>query len=75
MTPIVECVEDQGGLVGHFGYRNAESSAVTIEVGRGNMFAPEPANRGQPITFEPGTHAVHAVPFSAHSSGAWPADP
>jgi uncharacterized repeat protein (TIGR01451 family) len=65
VTPTVECVEDRpNGLFAHFGYRNSESSAVTIAVGRGNMFAPAPANRGQPITFEPGTHGITPVPFS-----------
>ena len=66
VTPTLECVEDRpnSGLFAHFGYDNAETSAVTIKVGRGNMFAPEPANRGQPITFEPGTHGITPVPFS-----------
>ncbi len=65
VTPTLECVEDRpNGLFAHFGYRNSETSAVTIEIGRGNLFAPGPANRGQPITFEPGTHGITPVPFS-----------
>ena len=37
---------------------------MNIEVGRANMFAPTPENRGQPITFEPGTHGILPVPFT-----------
>jgi uncharacterized repeat protein (TIGR01451 family) len=71
VTPLLECVEDRpNGLVAHYGYRNSESSAVTIEVGRGNMFAPAPENRGQPTVFQPGTHGIQPVePFSG--SLAW----
>ena len=59
MTPLLDCVEaGNGGLVAHFGYRNSTSSAGTIEVGLANMFAPAPENRGQPTTFEAGTHAM-----------------
>ena len=66
VTPTVECVEDRpNGFVAHFGYRNSESSAVNIEVGNGNMFAPAPENRGQPTVFQPGTHGIQPVePFS-----------
>ena len=66
VTPTVECVEDRpNGFVAHFGYRNSESSAVSIEVGNGNMFAPAPENRGQPSVFQPGTHGIEPVePFS-----------
>jgi uncharacterized repeat protein (TIGR01451 family) len=66
VTPTLECVESrQDGLYGHFGYRSTESAAVEIEIGLVNEFDPAPENRGQPITFEPGTHAdILTVPFS-----------
>ena len=65
VTPTVECVEARNtGLVGHFGYRSSESGDVTIDVGLVNMFAPAPENRGQPITFEPGTRGIPPIPFS-----------
>jgi uncharacterized repeat protein (TIGR01451 family) len=66
VRPTVECVEDRSnGFVAHLGYRNSESSAVNIEVGNGNMFAPAPENRGQPTVFQPGTHGIEpVVPFS-----------
>jgi uncharacterized repeat protein (TIGR01451 family) len=66
VVPTLECVESrQDGLYAHFGYRNSESAPVTITVGLMNEFAPAPENRGQPIMFEPGTHAdILALPFS-----------
>ena len=34
VTPTLECVEDRSdGLYAHFGYRNAESRDVTIDIG------------------------------------------
>jgi uncharacterized repeat protein (TIGR01451 family) len=66
VTPTLECVESRpDGLYAHFGYVNAESSAVEIEVGLVNSFVPSPENRGQPVTFEPGTHNdVPVQPFA-----------
>ena len=66
VTPFLECVEATNpGFVAHFGYRSGERAPVTLEVGAANMFAPGDENRGQPITFDPGTHNdVVPVPFS-----------
>ena len=70
VTPTVECVEARNtGLVGHFGYRSTENGDVTIDVGLVNRFEPAPENRGQPRTFEPGTHGIPPVPFTG--SLAW----
>ncbi len=66
LTPILECVEAGQGdsQVAHFGYANSAGKDVTIEVGPANMFAPGDENRGQPITFKPGTNSdVFTVPF------------
>ena len=65
VTPRLECVEDRSdGLYAHFGYRNSENGDVTIDIGLVNRFAPAPENRGQPKTFEPGTHGILPVPFA-----------
>ena len=66
------CVEARNrGLVAHFGYRSAGAQPRhASRSARVNMFAPDDENRGQPITFEPGTcNDVVAVPFSG--SLAW----
>ena len=66
VTPLLNCVEaTDEGFTAHFGYRSGQDGAVEIQVGAANMFAPDDANRGQPVTFEPGTHNdVVAVQFS-----------
>ena len=70
VTPTLECVEARNnGLYAHFGYRNTENGDVTIDVGLVNRFEPAPENRGQPKTFEPGTHGIPPVPFTG--SLAW----
>jgi hypothetical protein len=45
-----------------WGYTNVTSGVVTIPFGSHSFFKPSPSFRGQPITFDPGTH--HFV-FSA----------
>jgi hypothetical protein len=54
LTPILECAESGpgGGLLAHFGYENPNSDPVVQPFE--NAFTPEPANRGQPTTFQPG---------------------
>ena len=65
VTPLLECVESRpDGLHAHFGYRSSESAPVNIQIGLVNAFAPQPENRGQPVTFEPGTHGIPPIPFS-----------
>ncbi len=53
LTPILHCVEDTGsGLLAHFGYRNPNARPITPAADE-NRFSPDPADRGQPATFEP----------------------
>jgi hypothetical protein len=56
ITPIVECTTKHNG-VNHsvFGYRNTGPTTV-LSIGAQNRFSPDPADRGQPTTFESGTH-------------------
>ena len=61
ITPSLDCVEPSGsGLLAHFTYDNPNSGAVTPDV---NRFSPPPESRGQPATFEPGSHDVPGIPF------------
>jgi uncharacterized repeat protein (TIGR01451 family) len=66
VTPLLDCVEARpDGLVAHFGYRNSAGSVVQFGVGSANTFVPPPENRGQPVTFQTGTHEdILALPFS-----------
>ena len=66
ITPIVECTTKHNG-VNHsvFGYRNTGPAAV-LSVGPQNHFTPGLLDRGQPTTFEAGTHInVFSVTTSA----------
>jgi uncharacterized repeat protein (TIGR01451 family) len=58
ITPFLECVHDQGdgNYEAIFGYKNDNSTAISIPIGPDNKFLPEPADRGQPIEFLPGLH-------------------
>ncbi len=58
VTPVVECVADQGGGMyeARFGYINPNAVGVNIPVGYKNKFSPLPAHRGQVTTFAPGEH-------------------
>jgi Domain of unknown function DUF11 len=56
LGPTLQCVErGVGGFLAHFGYDNP--NATTIESPSENFFTPEPAGRGQPTSFAPGSHA------------------
>jgi len=59
VSRIVECVDNNGlgSWTVHFGYLNAEASAVSIAIGDGNASFPAPADRDQPTGLEPGLHA------------------
>jgi uncharacterized repeat protein (TIGR01451 family) len=56
VQPIVKCVDADGGsFTAIFGYSSPNPTAVTVTVGAGNSFSPDPSDRGQPTTFQPGT--------------------
>lgn len=67
--PTLQCVENNGDgtYTAYFGYINNSSSTVVIPydpVHSKNMFTSNPKYRGQPDTFEPGTHEhVFSVVF------------
>ncbi len=83
-TPVrvfVTCVLDGASTYdAEFGYENDNASAVTVPVGANNRFSPEPTNRGQTTTFQPGVvdaaFAVTDIPngtslvWSVTSAGA-----
>lgn len=57
VTPVAECVVDNGGkdFTAWFGYNNPNASTVSIPVSSGqNKFTPAPQNRGQATSFLPG---------------------
>jgi uncharacterized repeat protein (TIGR01451 family) len=54
---FVMCVDNtDGSFNATFGYDN-RGAETNVPLGDANRFSPEPANRGQPTTFEPGNHA------------------
>lgn len=69
LTPTVTCIEPaDGGWIGHFGVVNENGSTAQIPVGALNRFQPPPEDRGQPTSFDPGTHEdLFTVPFEGDS--------
>lgn len=59
MQPFVDRVIalGNGKYRATFGYRNGGSTPVAVAVGHDNRFFPDPADRGQPTLFLPGTHS------------------
>lgn len=70
ITPIVECTVQRGGA-NHsvFGYRNTGAKS-TISVGDRNQFTPGTPDRGQPTTFESGTH-INVFTVTESASLTW----
>lgn len=57
VIPILQCVKDTGArLEARFSYNNSNPFIVNNPVGRGNLFTPEPQDRGQPTKYLPGLH-------------------
>jgi hypothetical protein len=74
LIPLLDCVVDNGDgtFTARFGYMNQSSSTIWLPVGPKNMFVPEPKDRGQPITFVPGTHSdVFEVDFDELETIKW----
>jgi uncharacterized repeat protein (TIGR01451 family) len=56
ISPAVKCVDDNGATFeAIFNVTNDNPGAVTVPIGSGNSFSPDPQDRGQPTTFNPGT--------------------
>lgn len=67
ITPLVECVKNNGGgsYTAKFGYRNDNTKSVFVPVGTNNKFSPTPENGGQPTIFLPGiNYEVFSVNFN-----------
>lgn len=73
ITPIVECTTKHSG-VNHsvFGYRNTGPTTV-LSVGAQNQFTPGLADRGQPTTFEAGTH-INVFSVTTSATLSWTLD-
>lgn len=73
VQPIVKCVDAHGSTFqAVFGYSNPNPAAVTVGVGAANGFTPDPTDRGQPTTFQPGTvEAAVTVTGNAGSTVVW----
>lgn len=55
VQPFVKCVDVSGAtFTAVFGYSNPNTTAVAVPVGAANSFSPDPVDRGQPSTFNPG---------------------
>jgi cellulose synthase/poly-beta-1,6-N-acetylglucosamine synthase-like glycosyltransferase len=56
ITPILECVDDNGDGTyrAHFGYDSPNNVVKNIPVGNKNKFTPNPKDRGQTTSFQPG---------------------
>ncbi len=70
ITPLVECVKNNGGgsYTAKFGYRNDNTKSVFVPVGTNNKFSPTPENRGQPTIFLPGrNYEVFSVNFDGRN--------
>jgi uncharacterized repeat protein (TIGR01451 family) len=56
VQPSLKCVDVNGArFTAVFGYSNPNATAVTVPAGTGNGFTPDPTDRSQPTTFNPGT--------------------
>jgi uncharacterized repeat protein (TIGR01451 family) len=67
VQPTVKCVDVNGGtFTAVFGYVNPNTVPVTVPVGSSNAFTPDPADRGQPSTFNAGA----TVESAATATGA-----
>jgi hypothetical protein len=73
LTPVVECVVAGEGdaFTAWFGYNNTSNKTLTVPVGNGNKFDPEPRDRGQPRTFARGRHQFVVSAFSSGESLTW----
>jgi hypothetical protein len=59
LTPILDCASYSvfnNTLEGWFGYTNSSASQVDEPIGLNNFFSPGVIDRGQPTSFDPGTH-------------------
>lgn len=77
VEPILDCVVYSSGAPSEavWGYANSNAFAVSIPIGRANQFTPPPANRGQPLTFEPRTvTGAFSTPFDGAPSLSWTLD-
>ena len=74
ITVIGECVQDNkdGTFTAYFGYNNSGGVTTVVEgMDTKNSFAPAPADRGQPTTFQPGRQAgVFSLTFDG-SVATW----
>ena len=74
LSPVLECVVFRSGApsAAVWGYSNPNSFPVTVPVGATNGFAPAPANRGQPLVFQPGRQVgVIQTPFADATTLTW----
>lgn len=73
VRPILECVagSDETGYTAFFGYESEYEELTTLPVGADNYFLPDPDDRGQPDTFQPGrSPAWPEYAFSVEFDGA-----
>jgi uncharacterized repeat protein (TIGR01451 family) len=74
VVPVLDCVVFRSGVpdTAVWGYRNDNDFAVDLPVGGSNGFAPAPADRGQPTTFQPGAWTgVFETPMNGAATLTW----
>ncbi len=61
LRPILECVRDNGNgtYTAYFGYKSDWNAPLSVPIGANNKFTPNPQDRGQPTTFQPGRTAFY----------------
>ena len=77
VAPTLTCefANADGTYTAVFGYNNTAATALTFAIGGQNTFAPNPADRGQPTVFQPGTFAsVFTVDWNGSGTLAWNLD-
>ena len=81
VRPIMECVVNNfnGTYTAYFGYLNENDFAVDIPIGDENYFHPDPQDRGQPTTFDPGRtpywpNAAYSTVFGEDQTLVWHLD-
>lgn len=70
VRPVLACVAPNadGSVTAWFGYENDNAALISIPVGASNRFAPDPADREQPVQFYPGRLGnLFSIPFDGNT--------
>jgi hypothetical protein len=75
VSPRLECIfitdETTGAYTAVWGYDNRTAAAVDVHIGSSNKFEPNPEDRGQPTTFDVGSHTNVLTTSSSGDETSW----